>query len=256
MCCKKHVHALLRFASFLVAMCWLSFYIHATTLLWEREPVGAVVHEVVHERARGGSCTWESLRGQLYMSEPVVVWPRPPLWLWILCTFQVAVQYYSLHTREYSWLLAAITQLELARMACSCCLCCNSLHAVDHRRKKLHGKTCNDAKQTLSRLSPLQINTIPEFSNSAAILCWQCEKKLKDINSLELKLESIKAEIQSMISMLSDRRSLTSSRVPSTPVNLLGKRHGTRTTHENPPYQRVWNDPGLESAHDSVPSVS
>ena len=142
-------------------------------------------------------------------------------------------------------------------MACSCCLCCNRLHSVDHRRrKKLHGKSCNDAKQTLSRLTPVQINTIPDFSNSTAILCWQCEKKLKDINSLELKLESIKAEIQSMISMVIDHRNPTSSRVPSTPVHLLGKRQGSRTTHEHPPSQRVRNDPSLESVHDSVPSVS
>ena len=167
-----------------------------------------------------------------------------------------------------SWLLASLALARRSRsrtvtvawqieMAWSCCLCCNSMDSVDRRRrKKIHGKSCNDAKQTLSRLFSVQMNSIPEFSNSTAVLCWQCEKKLKDINSLELKLEGIKAEIQCMIAMMIDQGSPTFSRVPSAPENLIQKRHGDKTEHEHPPSQRVRYDPSLESVHDSVASVS
>ena len=97
----------------------------------------------------------------------------------------------------------------------------------DHRkRKKLHGKSCNSAREALQRLSPVPLHTIPETSLSYAVICQNCEKMLKDISSLELKLENLRSDATLMLSKLIQKH--------STGPSLLGKHGRSTVDHQEP----------------------
>ncbi len=125
-------------------------------------------------------------------------------------------------------------------MDLSCCLCCETLPEDHRKRKKFHGHSCNEARAVAARMSPVPLNSIPETSNPTAVLCFRCEKKLNDINSLEVKLSSLKADVSDMLSQLITNVSTQPS---------LGK-HGLSTSDnsEQPHSQRPHLDPSVQQS--------
>lgn len=88
----------------------------------------------------------------------------------------------------------------------SCCLCLKSLPADSRRRKKLYGDSCENARQTLIKLSTCPLHSMVETRSPLAYLCWQCETMLQKIQNLEEKLDGLKENIQQMLSSLSSVR--------------------------------------------------
>lgn len=111
-------------------------------------------------------------------------------------------------------------------MTSSCCLCYKSLPEDHRKRKKLHGKSCNSAREVLQRLCPVPLHTIPEISLSCAVICQHCEKMLKDISSLEVKLENLRSDATLMLSKLIQKH--------STGPSLLGKHGRSAEDHQEP----------------------
>lgn len=85
-----------------------------------------------------------------------------------------------------------------------CCLCRNPVSGDHRRRKKLHGAGCTKAKAVLRSLSSVPLEALVEMSDQGAILCYNCEKSLNNIRSLEEKIEGLKSEITTKLSALGE----------------------------------------------------
>ena len=122
-----------------------------------------------------------------------------------------------------------------------CCLCCEAVPADHRRRKKFHESSCSLARQVLTKLSPTPLHLLPEISNPEAALCNKCEKKLKDIDVLETKLDGLTDSVGQLL-----------SRLPKgTSVQLAGSKRLRPTAEElqedpqDPPPKQVHHDHSL-----------
>lgn len=106
-----------------------------------------------------------------------------------------------------SWLgkraLEQCCEVKLDKMLC--CLC-REVVPPDHKwRKRLHGDSCATAKSVLQRLAaPLSLHLLQATSEPDAVLCYNCNRRLTNIFSLEKKLEEEKALVKHMLSSLYD----------------------------------------------------
>ena len=76
-----------------------------------------------------------------------------------------------------------------------CCLCRLSLPADSRKMKRLHGRSCEKAKQTLQQLSDVPLDQLEETSHPNASLCRDCEKCLDSIGRLTIQLQSFRSQV-------------------------------------------------------------
>ena len=83
-----------------------------------------------------------------------------------------------------------------------CCLCRDPVSSDHRRRKKLHGAGCCVAKTVMCNLSGIPVDSYVEIRDPLAVLCYTCERKLNNINTLEDKLQNLKADVKDKLSVL------------------------------------------------------
>lgn len=76
-----------------------------------------------------------------------------------------------------------------------CCLCRLSLPNDSRKKKRLHGRSCEKAKQTLQQLSNVPLDLLMETSHPNASLCKDCEKCLDSIGKLTTQLQNFRSQV-------------------------------------------------------------
>ena len=80
---------------------------------------------------------------------------------------------------------------------CGCCCLCRNPAPTDHRRrKKLHGASCAKAKAVLKEVLCVPLEALVETSDPTAVLCYNCERTLNNIDTLVTKAETLKEDIR------------------------------------------------------------
>lgn len=65
-----------------------------------------------------------------------------------------------------------------------CCLCRLTLAEDTRKKKRFHGRSCENAKQTLQQISDVPLHLLVEINDPSALLCKDCEKSLENISKL------------------------------------------------------------------------
>ena len=78
-----------------------------------------------------------------------------------------------------------------------CIICC--VDASSKKRKKFHGVSCKEARKIINDMINdefrVTIWSFQETSMDTAYLCYDCEKKILSIRTMEEKLNHTKSEV-------------------------------------------------------------
>ena len=77
-----------------------------------------------------------------------------------------------------------------------CCLCHDILPTDHHRRKKLHGSSCENIKKVLVKLSSEDLESYLDTRDPNAFICYKCETELNNVQKLEEKINVLTADIK------------------------------------------------------------
>ena len=80
-------------------------------------------------------------------------------------------------------------------MALNCCLCMTVLPTDKRRRKRLHGDSCREVKQQLQAIANVSLENIVETKDPKAYLCYDCDRQISSIITLEAKVASLKSAV-------------------------------------------------------------
>ena len=87
-------------------------------------------------------------------------------------------------------------------MALNCCLCMTVLPTDKRRRKRLHGDSCREVKQQLQAIANVSLENIVETKDPKAYLCYDCDRQISSIITLEAKVASLKSAVNGKLSLL------------------------------------------------------
>ena len=86
-----------------------------------------------------------------------------------------------------------------------CCLCRLTLAKDTRKKKRFHGRSCGNAKQTLQQISDVPLHLLAEIRDPSALICKDCEKILENISKLTKQLQNLRSQVLQNLQALNHR---------------------------------------------------